>query len=88
MVPISIGVSLALIAIGVLVVLAFGIKSIINGKVELQRVIYISVPFVIFFISLAIVDDSIRAGIITMIAMIILMAIVMLISGFRNIFNY
>lgn len=88
MVPISIGVSLALIAIGVLVVLAFGIKSIINGKVELQRVIYISVPFVIFFISLAIVDDSVRAGIITMIAMIILMAIVMLISGFRNIFNY
>ncbi len=88
MVPISIGVSLALIAIGILIVIAFGIKSIINGKVELQKVIYMAVPFAIFFISLVIADDAIRAGIITMFSMIALMILLVVVSGFRNLFNF
>lgn len=88
MVPISIGVSIALIAIGILVVLGFGIRSIVNGKVELSKVIYMAVPFVIFLVSLAIADDAIRAGIITMLLMLALMLILVVVSGFRNLFNF
>ena len=88
MVPISIGVSIALIAIGIVVVIGFGVRSIINGKVELSKVIYMAVPFVIFFISLAIADDAIRAGIITMLLMLALMVVLIIISGFRNLFNF
>jgi len=88
MVPISIGVSIALIAIGILIVFGFGIKSIINGKVELQKVIYMAVPFVIFFVSYAIAQDAIRAGIITMLLMLALMLLLIVVSGFRNLFNF
>ncbi len=88
MVPISIGVSIALIAIGIVVVIAFGIKSIINGKVELSKVMYMAIPFAIFFVSLAIADDAIRAGIITMLLMLALMLIFIVVSGFRNLFNF
>ncbi|HKI46302.1 MAG TPA: hypothetical protein VKA08_13315 [Balneolales bacterium] len=88
MVPISIGVTIALIAIGIVVVIAFGVKSIINGKVELSKVIYMAIPFVIFLVSLAIADDAIRAGIITMLMMLALMLIFIVVSGFRNLFNF
>jgi len=88
MVPISIGVSIALIAIGILIVIAFGVRSIIFGKVELQKVIYMAVPFVIFFISLVIADDAIRAGIITLLTMMALMILLIVVSGFRNLFNF
>lgn len=88
MVPISIGVSIALIAIGILIVIAFGVRSILFGKVELQKVIYMAVPFVIFFISLVIADDAIRAGIITLLTMMALMILLIVVSGFRNLFNF
>ncbi len=88
MVSISLGITFVLIIISILIIIAFGIKNIVIGKVRAGNLIYMAIPFVVYFISLAITGGGIAAGIITMFVMLALMVLAILISGIRGIFNF
>lgn len=87
MVPFSIGFSLVLVAVGILLAIIFGLKSIANGKYEVKKIIPVMVPIVIFIISYIITDHATQAGIITMLLMVLIMAVYVLYTGFRSTFN-
>lgn len=83
----AIGLTLALIAIGVLGIAFSGIRNVINGKSELKKVSIMLVPVAIFGISFAIMGSVAQAGVATMIFMIGAMVLGILVTGTRGTFK-
>jgi len=84
---IAIGLGMGVIVIGAILALAFGVRSVTWGKSDLKRVLAMGVPFVIFGIAYAITGTIDRAGMITFLTMMGLMAVGIIISSARRTFN-
>ncbi len=86
-VSLSLGLFLLLTAIGILVVLGFGVKNLIGGRHEWSKIAVVMLPFVIFGALYAFFGDFTQAGIGTLIAMIAVMIIFIFASGLRGTFK-
>ncbi|MEX0686151.1 MAG: hypothetical protein WD267_05560 [Balneolales bacterium] len=87
MVPITLGVTIALIAIGVLAMSYFGIVNIFNGKHEWTKIITYFVPVLIFGIAYLVMGTLTEAAMVTMLVALASMVLFILISGARSTFK-
>ena len=85
---IVIGLVLALIAIAVVLVLVSGAKNIANGKSDFKKIGVLSVPFVIFAISLLVTGGADVAGVVTMVAMMLFMVLLIAFTGLKGTFKF
>ncbi|PWN06830.1 hypothetical protein [Rhodohalobacter mucosus] len=83
----AIGLTLALIGIGVLGILFSGVRNVINGNSEFKKVSIMLIPVAIFGISFAVLGSVAQAGVATMIFMIGAMILGILITGTRGTFK-
>lgn len=83
-VSISLGLFLALTALGIFVVLGFGLKNLFAGRHEWSKIAVVLMPFLIFGGSYGYFQDFTMAGVGTFIAMILAMVVFIFGSGLRN----
>ncbi|MFU8860893.1 MAG: hypothetical protein ACNA8K_10745 [Cyclonatronaceae bacterium] len=86
MVPIAIGLTLLLVAAGVLGILVFGFMNIVSGKMALDKMVTIAVPFIIAIIAFFVFGDATQAAIFTMLLMIGIVFLGILLTGARSSF--
>jgi hypothetical protein len=86
MVPIAIGLTLILVAAGVLGILVFGFMNVISGKMALDKLVTIAVPFVVAVIAYFVFGDATQAAIFTMLLMIGIVFLGILLTGARSSF--
>lgn len=79
--------TMVLLGIGILGILVFGVKNIINGKHKVQQIAFFLVPVVVFAISYLITGFVGIAAIYTLLIMIALMFLGMVVSGSRNLIS-
>lgn len=87
LVPIAIWIAAIILALGLLGMLLFGVKSIVNGKINLVTGAIILVPVILLLILGLIIGDWAVAGVYTLIVMFALAVIGLLVSGIRGLFN-
>lgn len=83
----AIGLTLALIGIGVIGIVFSGLRNVINGKSEIKKVSIMLIPVAVFGISFATMGSVAQAGVATMIFMVGAMALGILITGTRGTFK-
>lgn len=86
MVPIAIGLTLILVAAGVLGILVFGFMNIVSGKMALDKMVTVAVPFIIAIIAYFVFGDATQAAIFTMLLMIAIVFLGILLTGARSSF--
>jgi uncharacterized membrane protein YfbV (UPF0208 family) len=86
MVPIAIGLTLILVAAGVIGILVFGFMNVISGKMALDKLVTIAVPFVIAVIAYFVFGDATQAAIFTMLLMIGIVFLGIFLTGARSSF--
>jgi len=86
-VTVGLWLAFGLVILGVLGILISGIRSIIQGKQDLRKIITMIIPFVVFAITYGIYSDIAKAGISTMVIMMGLMVLGIVLSGLRGTFN-
>jgi hypothetical protein len=84
MVAIAIGLTLILIGLAVLGILVFGGKNVVSGKVALDKMAAIAVPFVIAIVAYFVFGDATQAAIFTMLLMIGIVFVGILLTGARS----
>ena len=84
----AIGLSLGLIAIGVIAIIFSGIRNLINGKSDFKRIIVMVVPAIVFVAAFAMLGTFVQAGVATMIFMISLMVLSIIVTGTRGTLNF
>ena len=75
-----------LVALAILAMLLFGIRSMIQGKVEPLSIVMMAVPLVILVVLGLVIGDWVVAAIWTLIIMFALAALSLLLSGVRGLF--
>lgn len=85
---IAISLTLLMIGVGVLAILAGGIRNINLGKSDFKKVGAFGVPFVVFGISYAILGTMNEAGIATMLFMMGVMILMIVTTGLRGTFKF
>jgi len=83
----AIGLTLALIGIGVVGILFSGVRNVMNGNSELKKVSIMLIPVAIFGISYVILGSIAQAGVATMVFMIGVMILGILVTGTRGTFK-
>lgn len=86
-VSLSLGLFLLLTAIGILVVLVFGLKNLFSGRHEWSMIAVVMTPFILFGGLFAFFKDFTQAGIGTLLAMIVVMILFIFVSGLRGTFK-
>ncbi|MCA1800840.1 MAG: hypothetical protein LC662_00090 [Rhodothermaceae bacterium] len=86
MVPIAIGLTLILVAAGVIGILVFGFMNVISGKMALDKLVTIAVPFIIAVIAYFVFGDATQAAIFTMLLMIGIVFLGIFLTGARSSF--
>ena len=84
---IGIYIALGLLALGMIAMLLSGIRGMIQGDQDLKTFLVGLIPFVIFVIAYLVNGDVMKAGIVTLLIMLGLMAVAILFTGFRTTFN-
>ncbi len=74
----------ALIGLGLLVMLASGIRSLMFGKVKMLSIAFVAVPPVLFLILGLVLPTWTDAGIMAIIISLALTLIALLVSGVKN----
>ena len=87
MVPIALGLTIALIVIGLLAMSYFGIVNIYSGKHDLPKIITYFVPVLVFAISYLFMDTLTEAAMVTMLVAIASMVLFIALSGARSTLN-
>jgi hypothetical protein len=87
-VQIALMVMLAMIGIGVLMILIFGAKNLMTGKHEIQKLITMVVPFVLFGVTFGVMGYAASAAMATLLIMIGLLALFILVTGLRSTFKF
>lgn len=85
---IALMIVLALIGLGILLILIFGIKNLAAGKHEIQKIVTMLVPFVLFGVAYATMGDAAAAAMGTMLIMAGLLVLFILVSGLRSSFKF
>lgn len=86
-VGLALGLFLFLTAVGILVVLGFGLKNLVGGRHEWSKIAVVLLPFVIFGGIYGVFKDFTQAGVGTLIAMIGVMVLFIFLSGLRGSFK-
>jgi hypothetical protein len=86
-VSLALGLFLVLTAIGIFVVVGFGLKNLIAGRHEWSKIAVVLLPFVIFGAIYAVFQEFTQAGVGTLIAMIGVMVLFIFLSGLRGSFK-
>jgi uncharacterized membrane protein YfbV (UPF0208 family) len=86
MVPIAIGLTLILIAAGVIGILIFGFMNVVSGKLALDKMVTVAVPFVLAIIAYFVFGDATQAAIFTMLLMIGIVFLGIFLTGARSSF--
>ncbi|TVQ15179.1 MAG: hypothetical protein EA364_02930 [Balneolaceae bacterium] len=86
MVPIAIGLTLILIAAGVIGILIFGFMNVVSGKLALDKMLTVAVPFVLAIIAYFVFGDATQAAIFTMLLMIGIVFLGIFLTGARSSF--
>lgn len=87
-IQVALMIMLAMIGTGILMMLMFGVKNLINGKHEVQKIITMIVPFALFGVTYAVMGDGAAAAMATMMIMIGMLILFILVSGLRSTFNF
>lgn len=87
-VQVALMIMLAMIGTGILIMLMFGVKNLINGKHEVQKIITMIVPFALFGVTYAVMGDGAAAAMATMMIMVGMLILFILVSGLRSTFNF
>lgn len=88
MVGISIGFTMVLFAISIIAIVAAGVKSLIQGKIDGKRIVLVLIPVLVFGLSLAFFNgDFPKAGVFTAILLFVVMILTIGITGLRGTFK-
>lgn len=79
---------LSLLAISLLLIAFFGIKNIITGKHEWQKIVIIFIPVVIFVIAFAVTNLLSESALITLISLLGLKVLMIFFGGIRSSFKF
>lgn len=79
---------IVLVGLSLVSILLFGVRSLMNGKIEPTKMVFMGFPFVLFgALGLGIVDTWAEAGIWTLVVMIAAAVLAMLYTSFRGVFR-
>ncbi len=84
MLNVALYIVFALIGLGLLVMLASGIRSLMYGKVKMLSIAFVAVPPVLFLILGLALPTWTDAGIMTIIISLVLTLVALLVSGVKN----
>ncbi|MCY3487693.1 MAG: hypothetical protein OXH34_04565 [Bacteroidetes bacterium] len=84
MLNVALYIVFALIGLGLLVMLASGIRSLMFGKVKMLSIAFVAVPPVLFLILGLALPTWTDAGIMTIIISLVLTLLALLVSGVKN----
>lgn len=84
----SLGFALVILAIGLILMAVFGVRNIASGKYTWGKIGIILSPIALFFILFAVIGDATRAGLVTMLLMVVVLAIIVALLGLRSTFKY
>ena len=91
-VPIAIWLSLALVALGLLVIIVFGVKSLIAGKHRLWSIAAMLLPLVVFgicyAISLGSPEPATTAMILTALVLLVGGILAILVTGIKGVIGF
>ena len=87
MVVISFYVVMALMGLGLLSMLLFGVRSFVWGKVNKLTLAILCVPILLLFVIGLVIGDWARAGILTIAIMMVLAVFSLLITGVKSLFT-
>ena len=77
-----------LMGLGILSMIASGVRGISQGKQDFKRIALISTPVIIFAISYVAMNDVTKAGVLTTMGMMIIMIISIVFTGLRGTFKF
>ncbi len=87
LVPIAAWLVTALVGLGVLVILVFGIRSVLYGKVDKMSILFITLPMILLIILGFALGDWTMAAMYTLLVMIALAIVTMLVTSVRGVFR-
>lgn len=87
MVAITIGFTIGLFVLSIIMMLFASVKSIAQGKQDFKKVAIMAIPFVLFGITYAVFGDVTKAGVFTMAFMMGAMILTIAYTGLRGTFK-
>ncbi|MEX0609621.1 MAG: hypothetical protein WD016_00915 [Balneolaceae bacterium] len=84
MVAISVGLAVGLIVLGIVGIVAAGVKSLAQGKQDYKKIGMMAVPFVVFAVSYLVLSDLPMAAVFTAVFMMGAMIITIMLTGLRG----
>lgn len=87
MVAITIGFTIGLFVLSIIMMLVASVKSVAQGKQDLRKVAIMAIPFIIFGVTYAVFSDVTKAGVFTMAFMMGAMILTIAYTGLRGTFK-
>lgn len=87
LVPIAVWAVIALVGLGIVSILLFGLRSLMNGKIDKTSVLFIALPMVLMVALGFGMGDWAQAGIYTLLIMIGLAVVAMFWTSIQGVFR-
>ena len=87
LVPLGIWAVIGLVGLGLVTIVAFGIRSLAFGKIDKLTIVFVSLPIVLLGILGLVMGDWTRAAMFTLIIMIGLAIVAMLVTSVKGVFR-
>ena len=87
LVPFGIYAVVGLVGLGILAILAFGLRSLAYGKVDKLTILFVSLPIVMLGVLGLVMDDWARGAMYTLFIMIGLALVAMLLTSVKGVFR-
>ena len=78
---------IALVGLGILSILLFGLRSLMNGKIDKMSILFISLPMVLMVVLGFSMNDWAMAGVYTVIAMVGLAVLALFWTSIQGVFR-
>ncbi|NCP84967.1 MAG: hypothetical protein GW809_09055 [Bacteroidetes bacterium] len=85
---IAVGISFGMSLLSVLGMALFGAKNLISGKHEMQKILVLVIPFLVFGGVYFATGSADEAAMLTMLIMLGFMAILIAFSAIKSVFNF
>ena len=87
LVPLAVWAVMALVGLGIISILLFGLRSLLNGKIDKMSILFIALPIALMVVLGVIMGDWAMAGIYTLIVMIGMAILAMFWTSIRGVFR-
>lgn len=87
LVPVAVWAVIALVGLGAISIILFGVRSLLNGKIDRMSIIFIAIPAILLVALGFGLGDWAMAGIYTTIAMIALAILAMFWTSIQGVFR-